>query len=618
MKAEAVEIESLFNTANKAYVIPGYQRPFAWDKTRATDLLESIFEDFDSGASFTSIGTLLFAPISQANASVFGNGTAGSVALSNYSEVVDGQQRLTFYALTGIALARAYDALPTPKTFTPPVEFDALYSNSKTRSGQIVPSLIREEDNYDSNISSGIAILLQAAISKQIDAVLKKNHPKQMLIGDALVRVLQAIEDWVKANITPTNFDGFAKYFFKNCEVIQVVADTQDMAFTMFEPLNSTSEPLTALEVFRSNATRNIAGVSFANMESFLDYDNSERDEVINRSNNLVFSIAQVYSGKRPKKQFLPLKKYMDVNVNQAFINALESGADFYKSVWDVQSYNATWFDNETKNCIRFLNAVGHDAPVPLLARYFNSAPIDFPAVAKMVVAFYSLWRSVEPTNRLPSFYRDLFDIGSADNMALNGGVLKSKQDLAKYFRNLLNNVLVKTSSHTPEQSWKLGNVQKFLNYNDTKNICRLFIFVDMDRSLKINLVPNDPWTSPDDIEHIDAKSTSSLTKVNEIGNLTFLPGKVNRSIQAMGFTHKKELYAALAHPFAKQLTTFADGTIVPAAAADYQNSRGGLCLGHLLPISQMVSWDDAAVERRSKAMLSNVWDVLYSEWLNP
>ncbi|GAA5526770.1 DUF262 domain-containing protein [Herpetosiphon gulosus] len=48
MQADAIPLEYLYTTLNKGYVIPGYQRPFAWNSDKAIELLDSILEDFEA------------------------------------------------------------------------------------------------------------------------------------------------------------------------------------------------------------------------------------------------------------------------------------------------------------------------------------------------------------------------------------------------------------------------------------------------------------------------------------------------------------------------------------------------------------------------------------------
>ena len=171
----------------------------------------------------------------------------------------------------------------------------------------------------------------------------------------------------------------------------------------------------------------------------------------------------------------------------------------------------------------------------------------------------------------------------------------------------------------TLEQKW-LGDVT--LNYEELKTLCRLFIFVDMGATIKSNLVPNDPWTSVDDVEHIHAVGLAPTPpSVHKIGNLTFLPGTVNKSMQAAGWGDKREVYAWLAAPVkaAVPVTSYTgSGKAVPKAVKDYLNDVNTPSLAHLGPITVNAAWGEPEIVTRSSQILSRVWNVLYVSWLHP
>jgi len=60
MKADALPTTQLYDTLNKAYDIPKYQRPFAWGPVNSVELLDSIWDDVTSNAKLNSLGTFLF------------------------------------------------------------------------------------------------------------------------------------------------------------------------------------------------------------------------------------------------------------------------------------------------------------------------------------------------------------------------------------------------------------------------------------------------------------------------------------------------------------------------------------------------------------------------------
>ena len=609
MDAHAISLLKLYDTSNKAYVIPIYQRPFAWDSRKAEELLNAVLQDAVDNAKITSLGTLLFCNIPGPNP--FGNNTPATIAPSTMWEIVDGQQRLTVFAIIGHALNERHKALvPVGLAYSPPLEFDMLFATSRTRKGKTVPVIVRDGDNYDTGFQSELAKMLNSFAGHAA-------WPQG--VGRRLVETTKAIVDWINNELNLNNFALFSEHFLSKCTVVQVVADDQDTAFTMFEPLNSTSEPLTAFEVYRSKAVRQL-NAQFPRTELLLAYEESKRDEVISRSNTLIFSMAQANSGQRPRIHFVPLKHYLDGQVTNQFIGYYELAADFLRTIWFDQTATEVWFDDEAKNCVRFLKAMSHDIAVPLLLRYYLTQRADVGKVLKIVVAFYSLWRAAYPTNALPKTYRALLSQGSVDDLSIAGGnPLKTPADLAAYFKvKLADKVGALAQGQTIQQKWL---AETNLNYEELKTLCRLFIFIDMGATIKSNLVPDDPWTSVDDVEHIFAVgSAAPPANLHHVGNLTFLPEKVNRSLQDAPWEEKREVYDWLASANKNPVPAnyASTGRAVPKAAKDFIIDVNSPALAHLGVLAANQHWGGTEIQTRSTAMLGRVWTVLHGSWLNP
>lgn len=612
MKADALSLVSLYSTVNKAYIIPDYQRPFAWTQERATDLLGAILADATDaadGQEITSIGTFLFCGIPTQQSHPFGDNSANSIAPRDVWEVVDGQQRLTVLALVGHALKRRHAALMREGlVYAPPLEFDMMYSNFRRVNGRRVPILIRDRDNFDTEVRSELGQTLSSFVGS--------TAPPSGIIADVLAGVIE----WTNLNLSLSNFGKFCDYLLERCKYVQVVADSQDIAFTMFEPLNSTSEPLTAFEVYRSKAIRQLgpAQATFDKTLDYLSYDNSKRDDVVKRSNQLVFSLAQSYSGERPRIQFVRLKKYLDKRVNGPFVLSMERGAEFLGRVWNDQVVTAPWFDATTKDCVRFLRASNHAAPMPILMRYYQDDPARLPEVAKALAAFWALWRSAFPTNKLPEVYRGLLEDGSSNDMSIERGRLKPLPDFKFYLRTELERKISQPAGCAASSAW-IEKASDALNYEEHKAVCRFLIFVEMGASLRQNLAPDDPWTNLDDIEHILPSVTASSTlELHRLGNLTFLPLEVNRSLRDMDWTRKQEVYEWLALPtrMSPVPTHFKDGSAVPPGVARYLGPSAS-ALPHLASIATNPVWSTAQIAARTQLMLKVVWESLYTDWLH-
>lgn len=613
MQAEVRPIFELYSQANTAYVIPSYQRPFSWSNQKAIDLLDAVLEDVLANESITVLGTILICPVSIGSSHPFGENRPSSNAPQTMYEVVDGQQRMTTFALIGQALKqRLAQLIEEGLNYQPTHEFESLYRAFRRRNGVEVPVLIRDGDNFDKGYKSELAIFLESFID---------NTLSPLTPGNRLYDMKGAIDDWVKKNLNVDNFQSFAEYLLIKCNYVHVVADDQNTAFAMFEPLNSTSEPLTAFEVYRSKVTRAInPPPKFNNVEGLLDYSHAQRDEVTGKSNNLVFSMAQAYDGQRPKRNFNRLKVYLDSKIDQKFVDFIEGAADFYSRIWyellDTSGSSSKEY-SDLQDAIRFLKASSHDAPVPLLIRYYIEKPEWMPAIAKIIVAFFALWRVGFETSSLPGVYRDLLNPRHKDCINLISGKIKTPAELAAYFRGVLQEKWGKPQAG--EQYLDLWlRYQTQLSYENQKTICRFFILQHMRETLRENFIPDDPWTKVDDIEHIASQNGAlSSDVVNIVGNLTILPPSINRSMQNAPWEDKKEIFGLLSSPNPSSQTTYRDGRPMPPQVVDYLNSNAK-SLSYLKDLSLNADWSQAEILKRNKELLTVVWDVLWGKWLNP
>jgi len=307
-------------------------------------------------------------------------------------------------------------------------------------------------------------------------------------------------------------------------------------------------------------------------------------------------------------------------------IIGLEKISLFLKDVWDKQSESFSWLNRESINHIRFLKASKHFAPIPLLARYFIESPEELPRVLQIVCGFFVLWRSGLPNNKLPEAYRALFDQNSPNNMSIVGGRLKRPHELSTYFREILINKIGAPQRGdqtermaTLKRSW-VNNFQRNLNYDELPTICRLIVLLDVENRLRSNLIPDDPWTKLDDIEHIYAQANASTDEIrqeiNSIGNLTFLPPTINRSIQNIEWTKKKQIYELLARPTRTSINYFENGDPLPEAVVDFLREPNTPCLAYLEDISSHTTWGEAEIRERNNDMLNRVWEIMFSNYL--
>lgn len=227
--------------------------------------------------------------------------------------------------------------------YAPTLELDIFIQTQQGKSKPPVPVLIREgRDKYDGQpFKSDIAIQLENNINHLGES---PQNPTKNKIKEAQ----EEITKWVEEKLTePKSLHNFIDYMQKQCQIIIVKTTNPDDAFRMFESLNSKSDPLTAIEVFKSKAERfcqdsNKYSIEiekcFDQINRYIDYDMNERDKIINLSNTLVANSCQVFDGEQRRKSFPILKNYLDTKINEEqieqYLETLANTAYFCKDIW--------------------------------------------------------------------------------------------------------------------------------------------------------------------------------------------------------------------------------------------------------------------------------------------
>ena len=196
---------------------------------------------------------------------------------------------------------------------------------------------------------------------------------------------------------------------------------------------------------------------------------------------------------------------------------------------------------------------------------------------------------------------------------------LKTPEELGNYFKRELDSRLgtpptgVSVLNHWVSQ-------QSNFDFEQAKTIIRLFIIVDMGATYKPNLLPSNPWTKLDDIDHIFPEAGASPPlNIQKLGNLTLLTPAINKSIKDMTWADKRQIYSMLSSVgSAPPQTKLASGASLPKAVASHLADLSSPCQAHLGSIASQSVWNEQAIYDRTNGMLENVWSVLYKKWLVP
>lgn len=245
----------------------------------------------------------------------------------------------------------------------------------------------------------------------------------------------------------PTEFCGLLSLLLVSSYVLNRVALTvvrgknEHYAFTVFESLNTTGEPLTAFETFKPRvvSAETLKGYEASRARKSVDevsrylstFKVGEKLQVATRDLLIYFAAAE--TGAKLSKRLADQRRYLKEEFERyeasepqrvGFVNNLRDVAIFIEGAWSAKPslprlpVEAT--TDVVKLCLAFLNALNHSITIAPLSRFYAralqssddnrpQAMKDFEGALKAMTAFSVLWRgSRRTTDKIDSEYREL------------------------------------------------------------------------------------------------------------------------------------------------------------------------------------------------------------------
>lgn len=225
-------IKSLFSDNKSDFLIPDYQRPYAWQIAECQTLWEDTFSfaiPENDYQKFKSGDEYFLGPI------VTFKNPDGKL------EIIDGQQRLTTLMLLLRALYTHYLVAQDAQT-------------AKTR--EEIAKCIWKTDEFSNPIMDQLKIDSQVATDEVKDEfltiLLKGEAPESMKSNYAInYRFFQGkIKELI--NKMPSSFMYYPVRLMNNCILLPIEAESQDTALTIFSTLNNRGLPLSDADIFKA------------------------------------------------------------------------------------------------------------------------------------------------------------------------------------------------------------------------------------------------------------------------------------------------------------------------------------------------------------------------------
>ena len=248
-------IKALFGDRKADFLIPDYQRPYAWGETECGQLWDDIFGfsiPENDATKFDSEKEYFLGPI------VTFKNEAGK------SEIIDGQQRLT----TLMLLLRAFYS-----------KFGNMEDNNSKSTRKDIEQCIWKTDEFSNPLTDKLKIDSEVASDDEKDVFL--NILKTGEVADSEKGKYAANYRFFCEKVADF-LNGFPSYFaylpnriMNNCVMLPIEAEDKETALQIFSTLNDRGKPLSDADIFKAQFYKHFS-------------DAGRKDEFISRWNELV------------------------------------------------------------------------------------------------------------------------------------------------------------------------------------------------------------------------------------------------------------------------------------------------------------------------------------------
>ena len=225
-------ILSLLSDYEADFLIPDYQRPYAWNQDQCQTLWDDLvnftipnenYEKFNHKKDEYFLGSIV------------------AFKESNKHEIIEGQQRLTTFML----ILRAFHK-----------EFKNRKDNDGINIRKNIEKCIWKYDEFENPLKDELKITSEVAgddDKEEFLSILKNgNAPKEY--KSQYAENFRFFENKIQEmqNYNPRNNEFIVNRLLKNCAVLFIEAETQDSALRIFSTLNDRGLPLADADIFKS------------------------------------------------------------------------------------------------------------------------------------------------------------------------------------------------------------------------------------------------------------------------------------------------------------------------------------------------------------------------------
>jgi hypothetical protein len=437
-------------------------------------------------------------------------------------------------------------------------------------------------------------------------------------------------------------------YLLDRCCFTVIQPVSENWAFDMFQSLNATGTPLTAIETFKPSVVYVVKTASqdfkgsiedkyFSKIElAFEDLKSAAQKSKL--TNDLLTSFALPIEGVKLATHFSSQRKWLEkvyekrlatFPERQEFIKFFGNYSQFYHEIWlDYKGDNNQIIpaiigsnDSELVSLLTlFLKDSNHKMAITVLGSFYHEviegkpdSISTFNNAVKTIASFYILWRAAYPNAGLDDVYR-LFFKGNSKVDAPAHLWIEQRSFNLKEVKDYFRNAIIEKGLQD-KKDW-IDKAAVYAKYDNSYSISKFILFNTAHNTMPDPMHPGlmkvatpgtadfmrlERWRSPDlqHVEHIapkentDNKWSASLYEqpaelYQSIGNLTLLPAEVNISASNKGWKEKLIYYMHLSEKDpdkVRELANKANSEGIKLANSTIELLQQSRYSSHILPV---------------------------------
>ncbi|WQR94435.1 DUF262 domain-containing protein [Helicobacter pylori] len=513
VEVELKKLHQILVDGEYFYQVPDYQRPYVWDKDHLGALIDDLVGSYTNNKEDEYFcGSIVIAENQK----------------DNRWDVVDGQQRLTSFIILACTILKLYkNSLgQKSKAFIKESIYDR-HDEEKERLKFLTAQ------NYNNIFENTVLNHLE------FEDNIKKSELNKKFEENTYLRNAYYFKELLNESMengSISNIDDFVKWFYEHIVLTRIICFEQDSAMQIFQVLNDRGQPLSPIDILKSNLMQEIK------------QDSEKRKDFITTWDKLVEACKSIEGIDIDLEDFFNMyleyadpstsKKRADKGLKKVFKDSKKDACEF---IYGVSAFMKSYTDllKKQDRYIYLLRYLPSRFWASILTTALYVKYPDFDALKRLLVSYYyQTWIAGGTITRIKQT-----SINIIKNVKSNKGI-KTIQEL------ILNNIdsyntfdqylynLWYSSSVYPSK-W-VRPVLALANYFMVDEEKPNFIVMDAETQVE-HVLPQKPKRGSQWNADFDKEKREEW--VNHIANLTLLKRKKNAKALNGDFDEKRKIY---------------------------------------------------------------------------